>query len=77
VEVHEISPHVLQELEDAPQDIVSILQVFCRVPKNILNRYMAWVASWRSALLESFTKHSKLNRRGGNVQKSGGDRLRI
>lgn len=62
--VHEISPHALQELEDVPQDIVSISQAFRSVTRNILSRYKAWVASWRSALLESYKKHSKLNRRG-------------
>jgi hypothetical protein len=30
--------------------------------------YKAWVASWRSSLLETFTKHSTLNSRGAKCK---------
>jgi hypothetical protein len=38
------------------------------VLRNILSRYKAWVATCRSAVLESFTKHSKLNSRGAKCK---------
>jgi hypothetical protein len=38
------------------------------VLRNILSRYKTWVASWKSALLESFTKHSKLNSKGAKCK---------